>query len=367
MMNNVWKTTRKWGTGLMAASVIFGGGVLGADTGYAAASTAQVQKAGSSLVVLKANGVISPQQGLYRDGKVWIPVSFLRDTLRMPVTYDKTENTYKIGSGNKQVKVMVSEYGVSLSVNNYYLSEYEGKNLNNRLYVPFDLLSDYLGYQGDWNAASGRLNVLVRPHNDITISTDSYVKLKEGANIKLEYPQVSGLANTEVQKKINDTLKQTITSFAAGAEKEIANRSEEDRPYEFEGYYVVTYNQNGILSLVTEQYGYTGGAHGMTYRNAFTFSLKDGKRLLLGDLFGANPNYKKVLNAKLSKLIKAEGGYLGGFTGLNTEKYFYLKDGKVVVFFQLYEYTAYAQGFPTYTFDFKELLPDGSNPVSKFQ
>jgi hypothetical protein len=249
-------------------------------------------------------------------------------------------------------------------VNNYYIGEYEGKNLNNRLYVPFDLLSDYMGYKGDWSAATGRLNVMKRTQNAVTLKTESYVKDYKDAPIHLDYPQVSGLASAEAEKAINNTIKQTVLTYAAEAEDQISRRLKDDRPYEFEGGYVVTYNQDGVLSLITNQYGYTGGAHGMTYRNAFTFSLKDGKRLLLGDLFGGNPNYKKQLNTKLSAEIKANGGYLGGFNGLNTEKYFYLKDGKAVLFFQLYEYTAYAAGFPEVTFSFKELLPDGSSPFA---
>ncbi|MFD1910566.1 hypothetical protein ACFSQ7_51290 [Paenibacillus rhizoplanae] len=35
-----------------------------------------------------------------------------------------------------------------------------------------------------------------------------------------------------------------------------------------------------------------------------------------------------------------------------------------MLFFQLYEYTAYAAGFPEFTFGFKELLPDGSSPFA---
>ncbi|WP_159067853.1 PdaC/SigV domain-containing protein, partial [Paenibacillus ihuae] len=354
---------RKWGAGTMAAGLLFGGGILPAGTSQAAAAK-PVAKAEQSQVVLKWNGSITQQTGIYSGGKVWVPVSFLRDGLNMPVSYDKADKIYSIGKGNTLTKLMVSDYGISISVNNYFLGDYEGKNINNRLYVPFDLLTDYLGYKGDWNAPSGRLNVMKQVQNAITIKTESFIKEREDAPIKLDYPQVSGLANAEAQKAINDTIKQTILKYAADAENQIANKSEDDRPYEFEGGYVVTYNQNGVLSLVTQQYGYTGGAHGMTYRNAFTFSLKDGKRLLLGDLFGANSNYKKELNAKLTKLIKADGGYLGGFTGLNTEKYFYLKEGKVVLFFQLYEYTAYAAGFPQFTFTFKEMLPDGSSPFA---
>lgn len=357
------KYARKWGAGMIAAGMLIGGGILPAGITQAAPAAAQM-KAASSSVVLKVNGKITAQTGLFQDGKVWIPVTFMRDALGMPLSYDKAGKTYTIGTGTAQTKLTITEYGITIKVNNYYIGEYEVKNLNNRFYVSFDLLSDYMGYKGDWSASTGRLNVMKRTQNAVTIKTESYVKDYKDAPIKLDYPQVSGLASPEAEKAINDTIKQTVLKYAAEAEDQISKKSEDDRPYEFEGGYVVTYNQDGVLSLITNQYGYTGGAHGMTYRNAFTFSLKDGKRLLLGDLFGANPNYKKQLNAKLSTELKANGGYLGGFTGLNTEKYFYLKDGKAVLFFQLYEYTAYATGFPEFTFSFKELLPGGGSPFA---
>jgi hypothetical protein len=358
------KYARRWGAGMIAAGMLLGGGVLPAGITQAAPAATQVKTA-SSPVVLKVNGKITAQTGIFQEGKVWIPVAFMRDALGMPVSYDKAEKTYTIGKGTSQTTLTITDYDFTiLKVNNYYIGEYEVMNLNNRLYLPFGLLSDYLGYMGDWSASTGRLNIMQRTQNAVTLKTESYMKDYKDAPIKLDYPQVSGLASAEAEKAINDTIKQTILNYAAEAEDQISRKTEEDRPYEFEGGYVVTYNQDGVLSLITNQYGYTGGAHGMTVRNAFTFSLKDGKRLLLGDLFGANANYKKQLNAKLSTALKANEGYLGGFTGLNTEKYFYLKDGKAVLFFQLYEYTAYATGFPEFTFSFKELLPDGSSPFA---
>lgn len=363
------KYARRWGAGMIAAGMLLGGGILPAGITKAAATATVAQaKAVSSSVVLKVNGKITAQTGLFQEGKVWIPVTFMRDALGMPLSYDKAGKTYTIGKGSMQLTLTNTEYGDTIiRVNNYYIGEYGVKNVNGRLYVPFDLLSDYVGYKGDWSAATGRLNVMKRTQNAVTLTTESYTKDYKDAPIKLDYPQVSGLASAAAEKAINDTIKQAILKYAAEAEDQISKKMEDDRPYEFEGGYVVTYNENGVLSLITNQYGYTGGAHGMTYRNAFTFSLKDGKRLLLGDLFGANPDYKKQLNAKLSTELKANGGYLGGFTGLNTEKYFYLKEGKAIVFFQIYEYTAYATGFPEFTFSFKELLPDGSNPFKSLK
>jgi hypothetical protein len=360
MKNTSKKHARRWGAGMIAAGMLLGGSILPAGITQAAAASSQA-KAVSSTVVLKVNGKITAQTGLFQEGQVWVPVAFMRDGLGLPLSYDKAEKTYTIGTGSTQTKLTITEYGTTIKVNNYYVGEYDVKNLGNRLYVPFALLSDYLGYKGDWSAASGRLNIMKKVQNAVTITTESYAKDYKDAPIKLDYPQISGLASAEAEKAINATIKQTILNYAAYAEDQISKKIEDDRPYEFEGGYVVTYNQDGVLSLITNQYGYTGGAHGSTLRNAFTFSLKDGKRLLLGDLFGSNPNYKKLLNAKVSTELKANGGYLGGFTGLNTEKYFYLKEGKAVLFFQQYEYTAYAAGFPEVTFTFKELLPGGSS------
>ncbi|KAA9002367.1 DUF3298 and DUF4163 domain-containing protein [Paenibacillus spiritus] len=354
-----WRTqAARWGIGAAAAALLAAG--LPAETGLAAPAAA-VQKAAQSTVLLKWNGAVTKQQGLYKEGAVWVPVSFLRDTLKLNVTYNKEQQTYQVGSGVRKLTLYVSEYGISPSVNGFFLSEYEGLLQSGKLYVPVGLLTDYMGYQADFSKASGRLNLMPKAQNALAVSSSTYAADKEGAAIHLEYPQISGLNNAAVQQKINETLKQANAAFTAEMNNELAKRGEDERPYEFDSRFLVTYNSNGLLSLVMDQYSYLGGAHGMTYRQGFTFSLKDGKRLLLKDLFGANPNYKKVLNAKAGKELRAMGGYLGGFTGLTTEKYFYLKEGKAVLFFQLYDYTAYAQGFPLVTFDFKELLPPGQS------
>lgn len=363
-MINVKKLAGIWGSVVLSAGLVLGAGLAVPETGWAASSGV---KAANSAIVLKMNGTLTSQRGIYQGGQVWVPLTFLKSVLGMPIAYSKEDSTYTVGQGTRQTKLMVSEYGIGLSVNGYYISEYEGKSINNHLYVPFGLLKDYLGYKGDFNASAGRLNIMNRKQNAITISTATYAKETEGYTIHLEYPQVSGLENAAAQQAINDTLKQTYDSFAAHVNTSLADRSNEDRPYEFDSYYVVTYNENGVLSLVLDQYEYLGGAHGMTVRQGFTFSLKDGKRLLLGDLFGANPNYKKQLNQHILKAFKQRGEYMGGFTGLQTEKYFYLRDGRVTLFFQLYDYTAYAAGFPEFTFAFKDLLPDGSSPFDRLK
>lgn len=78
---------------MIAAGMLIGGGVLPAGITQAAPAAAQA-KAASSPVVLKVNGKIAAQKGLFQDGKVWIPVTFMRDALGMPLSYDKAEDVY---------------------------------------------------------------------------------------------------------------------------------------------------------------------------------------------------------------------------------------------------------------------------------
>ncbi|MNB72971.1 hypothetical protein D3C75_195690 [compost metagenome] len=364
-LNN--RITRILGVGLLSAGLLAGGTILPANHSWAASAAS---KTGQTSIVLKVNGKISTQQGIYQNGKVWIPVSFLNKTLGMPLSYDKADSSYTIGKGTNPLKLSVNEYGVFLAVNGHYLSEYDGLKYGGHLYVPFGVLNDYLGYKGDFSKSEGRLNITSRKLNALTVTTETYAKTTEGYTINLKYPQIVGLANAEAQKAINNTLKQTFQTFSNSINSSLKERDEDIRPYDFESDYVVTYNENGVLSLVMDQYEYLGGAHGGTYRQGFTFSLKDGKRLLLGDLFGANPNYKKVLNTKVSEAFKKSRdyyGYTGGFTGLQTEKYFYVQEGRVTLFFQQYDYTPYAAGFPQFTFSFKDILPDGSSPFDRLK
>ncbi|MNP17318.1 hypothetical protein D3C76_1097470 [compost metagenome] len=252
------------------------------------------------------------------------------------------------------------------------MNDDEARLVNGRLFVPFQWVKNYLGYQGDWSAATKRLNIMPSQENGISLTSVTSNKTSSEAEINLKYPQVSHLGNTEAETAINEILKQDALKFNESIEKYIQERNTVQEislqsPYEFMSSYVVTYNQNNVLSLITEHYEYTGGAHGMTYRKGFTFSLKDGKLLSLGDLFGKNESYEKQLNDKIKAKFNATPGYFGGFEQLRDDPDFYLQQGTLKVFFQVYEYTPYVAGFPELFFSFDTLLPKGSSPFDSLK
>ena len=75
-----------------------------------------------------------------------------------------------------------------------------------------------------------------------------------------------------------------------------------------------------------------------------------------------NKTMRETLGKKVGEQLKARGGYLEGYKGLNKDQDFYVTPTGVVVFFQLYEYVPYVNGFAEFYFPFTELLPAGANP-----
>ncbi|MNJ68656.1 hypothetical protein D3C77_649230 [compost metagenome] len=51
---------------------------------------------------------------------------------------------------------------------------------------------------------------------------------------------------------------------------------------------------------------------------------------------------------------------MGGFTGIDNNVDFYIEPGNLKVYFQLYDYTAYAAGFPEFSFPLTGVVPSDS-------
>jgi hypothetical protein len=128
---------------------------------------------------------------------------------------------------------------------------------------------------------------------------------------------------------------------------------------EFEAFvdFVVTYNQNCMISLYFDQYEYAGGAHGLTVRYSDTWNLTKSKRMELGDFFPHRSNYKDFLIQTINKqiedeLTKENAMYFEDYEKLVKENFktnnFYLSKEGLVIYFQQYDIAPYAAGIPTF-------------------
>lgn len=145
------------------------------------------------------------------------------------------------------------------------------------------------------------------------------------------------------------------------------------RGYQWISRYQVTLNAGCISSLYTEQYSYSGGAHGSTARTSQTWDFQSGRRLHIRDFlkphctagtclpFSAERNHslREILLADMEKqvagrLIDSPGSYFDDYSSLLAEHFqeeqFYLTPTDLILYYQQYDIAPYASGIPEFSF-----------------
>ncbi|MEI2282467.1 DUF3298 and DUF4163 domain-containing protein [Paenibacillus polysaccharolyticus] len=200
------------------------------------------------------------------------------------------------------------------------------------------------------------------------LSTTAKVQIKN-TEVDLKYPQVSGLNNKKAESAINKVLKNEVDALVADFKKEAKGfeKPTAERPHELMSSYEVMYNENGVISFVTSSYAIHGGANGRNIRNGHTFALSTGKELTLYDVLQNSKSMLDKLSKNVGEQLEAKYNVRSEYKGLDKDQDFYVTPKGVVVFFQQYEYTSRAEGFPEFTFKYKEVLPKGAVPFSNLK
>ncbi len=188
---------------------------------------------------------------------------------------------------------------------------------------------------------------------------------RPGAKVDASYSyrllQLKG--NTKAVKKINAELKKDYRN-SLKSKKQVFAYAKEAGDYYTQTYYETVsakavYNKNGYLSILFHESNFAGGPHGYLHGYAMTFDLKTGKRLVVSDVVeGSQKEVKNKIAKKCLDQMRA-GGYFGSDIWADPEKAakdfldqtpvskynFYLKNGRVVVFFNQYDLgMSYAAG-----------------------
>jgi inhibitor of cysteine peptidase len=219
--------------------------------------------------------------------------------------------------------------------------------------VPLRFLMENTGYQVRW-IPGPTAGIDIRPivENPIIIGTTRQRRETSTLGIEMQYPWISGL-DAAVQDKMNAFFaSRTVPSLeqAYQSERDSIAAAEYRWPTELCLNYAVTYNQQNLLSILFDDYIYTGGAHGSTLRTGYTVDIKTGTTYALKDLFAPGTDYVSLLSAEIDREIKTwEFGTLEPFSKIRDNQDFYIKDGNLVIYFQQYELMPYAAGFPEFS------------------
>ncbi len=121
--------------------------------------------------------------------------------------------------------------------------------------------------------------------------------------------------------------------------------------------YTITYNQEYIVSLYSDEYIFTGGAHGSTIRKSQNWDLQAVRQIPLMSFFPNNPYYIIDILKEINKQIQyqEENGlnqYFENYCQLVLENFklenYYITPNYITIFFQQYDIAPYSSGIPIF-------------------
>lgn len=195
----------------------------------------------------------------------------------------------------------------------------------------------------------------------VQVITQKYITPDQ--TVDIDYPVVTGVPNAMVQQSINSSIYALINNVINAQFGEYIKVGYQRQQLTVMVTYEVKTNERGVLSLAVSFYFFPyPAAHGLTILKSLTFDVTSGKVFQLGELFKPGSNYIKVISDLISEqIVKRDILLLNPFAGINQNQDYYLADKAIVVYFQLYDITPYAYGFPMFPislYDLRNLIPD---------
>lgn len=353
-------------------------------TVQAAAATSSTTKSAIHVQVegkaITTTGIVSP------NGSSLLPLKDTAKAIGATVTYNAKDKSVTITKGKNKVNFelgvssdgMKPNNGAFVTLNDSEIGDtYDAQVVNGTSYVAIKAVTDQLGYRALWNGATRTVNITTAGTNNIEVTTATLKPSTTNSytEVNVKYPVVSGLENAEAEATINKAIKAKVQSFLQDTQKQAkelgAPAKDSEMSYDIDSGYKVTYNSNGVVSVLLMNYVFLGGAHGYSIDTGMTFSLKDGKQIQLSDLLKSNSNYRKdidkVINAKIKKDAANDVTMVDQFKGIAANQEYYLTDSGLTIFFQQGEIGANAAGTPKFPITFKQAIPSGTNPLSAYK
>lgn len=133
--------------------------------------------------------------------------------------------------------------------------------------------------------------------------------------------------------------------------------------YTMETGYRMTYTDYDRINILLEGYEYTGGAHGLPFKESLIYALGSGERLYAKDLFNVSEEqFAALFTEAFEKLLKESPetywadamDYIKEKANFSNEA-FYLSEEGVTFYFAPYILAAYAEGYIEVTIPYEKL------------
>ena len=310
------------------------------------------------VTVINLNGVQIPLNAVVRGDDLYLPVRAISEALGYEVSWSYADKAVGIQSKDREITLKLIEAKVIVGGHESFLRNTH-EMVKNRNYLTDTFFSENLALKVQWDKTNHVVTLSSVRENAITIVTVKKASETKALRTTVQYPVIEGLADKDIQIGLNAVFKKQADQAVAEGVKNASDLSpyvlkHPDIPWKCETYfnYRVTYNQNGFLSLVFQDYQYAGGAHGSTIQTSFTIPLESGQLLTLKDLFTSGAEYQAVINSSVKTQMDEMNltvELFEPFSGIGGNSSFYLFNNGVTVYFQQYEIMPYAAGIQEFT------------------
>lgn len=308
---------------------------------------------GSNSVEITLEGEALQTPGIVVEGRTVVPLEPFGAEIGFDVAVHSTDDQITVVKDDRRVTLSERRSVALVNGHEVRISALDRPRvIGGTLMVPLRFLLETMGYEVIWTGGPRNSVDLRRlAENEIIIGTGRHRIETATMKIDAQYPVIAGLAH-EVQEPMNAFFAERIKpAIEQGFRSDKANKAYEDFVLKTEVVldYRVAYNQNGFLSIVLDDYIYTGGAHGITGRHGYTVDINTGKTYDLKGLFKPGTDYILLLSEEIALQIEQQNlMLLNPFEMIREDQDFYIEGDALVVYFQQYELMAYAYGFPEF-------------------
>ncbi len=193
--------------------------------------------------------------------------------------------------------------------------------------------------------------------------------------LNIKYPIINISNNPRAEENINNQISMQVNEYIEYASNTLYNQAmntyvnslKNNFPFHsYEAYmvYTITYNDNCYLSLYTDKYEYTGGAHGNTIRTSNTWELCTGQNIYLYCFFKPYTDYTHMLIQEIiaqaeENLKENQFIYFEDYKNLIIKNFnphsFYMSPDGITIYYQQYDIAPYSTGIVEFTIPYTKL------------
>jgi len=160
----------------------------------------------NETVGIDVNGKIIEMSVYVWEGEIFLPLRAISEELGFNVQWFDENREILVSKAEKSINLSLSS---NISNVNNHESYINGgyKLIEGRTYLRQDFFSDNLGLKVVWDKTVNKVTLKEVKENDFVISTIREASETETLKLTLQYPELKGLGNINIQDKLNQLFK----------------------------------------------------------------------------------------------------------------------------------------------------------------